>query len=377
MGLVDQIYLNHLTRLGYDVPENIVTDFGDGGIKGTMYENRALFGQQLTAHLNDMNWLGKSDWEAAEIQAIGWMQLSGMYGTPNTGGDVVDAFARNTRRISMEVDPGEGSPWAQKFGEDYGALDDAAKISINDEVTARAIDLVNKRNGVSLGNVVHGTGGWELYQNPSTVQQAIASKDTAIKVAAELGYLLNQTQVWVNAPKEVTKNPDHFAIDILETGGDTLRQTDGLRNLFEAIVESEPYSLVRGFQPVTNDGKSGLRIIINKQAIADARKNNKGIFKNQKEVQTYLADWFSTELDGILKNLDIDAEVDMMEADLTILENKWDEVPDGGNYKIHFGGQPGENAATGATDIDSDRGELENLFSDLITKAKAGSAGPS
>ena len=31
---------------------------------------------------------------------------------------VVDAFARNTRRISMEADPGEDSPWAQKFGED-------------------------------------------------------------------------------------------------------------------------------------------------------------------------------------------------------------------------------------------------------------------
>ena len=107
-GLVDDIYMNHLRRLGYDVPEGIVSDFGDGGIKGTMYENRALFGAELTENLNEQNWMGRSDWEPAEIQAIGWMQLSGMYGQSNTGGDVVDAFATNTRRISMEVDPGEG-----------------------------------------------------------------------------------------------------------------------------------------------------------------------------------------------------------------------------------------------------------------------------
>lgn len=374
MGLVDETYVNHMKRLGYDVPDDIVIDFGGGGIKGAMYENRALFGAQLTEHLNSINWMGKSDWEAAEIQAIGWMQISGMYGTPNVGGDVVDAFARNTRRISMEVDPGVGSPWATKFGDDYANLDEASKININDEVTAKAIDVVSKRNGVSLGGVVHGTGGWELYQNPSTVQQAIASKDTAIKVAAELGYLLNQTQVWVNAPKEITKNPENFAIDILETSGNKLRNNQGLTDLFDAISQSEPYEIVRGFQPVTNDGLSGLRIIIDKKAIAKARANNKNVFKNQKEVQTYLQNWFSTELNSILKQLDISADVDMMEADLTILENKWDEVPDGRNYKVYFGGQPGEDAATRQSNIDIDRGELENLFGELIANAKSGSA---
>ena len=69
-----------------------------------------------------------------------------------------------------------------------------------------------------------------------------------------------------------------------------------------------------------------------------------------------MQNWFSTKLDDILKQLDISADIDMMEADLTILVNKWDEAPDGGNYKIYFGGQPGKDASARQSNIDTDRG---------------------
>jgi len=362
-GLVDEIYINHLTRLGYDVPNNINVDFGGGGIKGAMYENRALFGTELTEHLNNQNWMGKSDWEPAEVQAIGWMQLSGMYGQSNTGGDVVDAFATNTRRISMEVDPGEGSPWSDKFGADYSGLSDDAKITINDQVTAKAIELVNKREGIDLGGVVHGTGGWELYQNPSTVQQAIASKDTAIRAAARLGLMLNQTEVWVNAPKQITKNPKHFAVDIIEDGDNKLRDGAKLRELFEALVEADPNGLFRGYQPVIIDGQPGIRILIDDAAI-------KASPLTKKQAQDYMMQFANERLGEITDNLDINAQVDIMEADLTKLRNDWTEDKDGGGYKSYLGGQPGQDETPGQGDIDLDRGELENLFGSLIQDAK-------
>lgn len=367
MGLVDETYVNHMKRLGYDVPDDIVIDFGGGGIKGAMYENRALFGAQLTDHLNSINWMGKSDWEAAEVQAIGWMQLSGMYGTPNVGGDVVDAFAKNTRRISMEVDPGEGSPWATKFGDDYANLDDAAKISINDQVTAKAIEVVNKREGVNLGGVVHGTGGWELFQNPSTVQQAIASKDTAVRAAARLGLLLNQTEVWVNAPKSITKNPKHFAVDIIEDGSESLRDSDKLKSLFEALVEAEPNGLFRGYQPIIVDGKPGIKIIIDDAAIKQSPLS-------KAQAQDYILDFANKRLSEITDKLEINAEVDIMETELTKLRNDWTKDKDGGGYKSYLGGQPGKDAISGQSDIDIDRSELENLFGELISNAKSGSA---
>ena len=363
MGLVDAPYINHMKELGYDVPDNIVIDFGGGGIKGAMYENRAMFGAELTNHLNSINWMGKSDWEPAEIQAIGWMQLSEMYGTPNTGGDIVDAFAKNTRRISMEVDPGAGSPWATKFGDDYANLDEVSRISINDEVTAKAIDLVGKRNGVSLGNVVHGTGGWELFQNPSTVQQAIASKDTAIKVGAELGYLLNQTEVWINAPKSITANPKNFAVDIIAEGNNDLRDTERLKELFNAITEAEPNELFRGYQPIIIDGKAGIKIIIDYDAIKNSPLT-------VKQAQEYILNFANKELSDITDRLGFDAQVDIMEADLTKLRNDWTKDQSGGNYKSYFSGQARKDERSEAELLDPDRSELENLFSRLINEAK-------
>ena len=365
-GLVDEIYINHLKRLGYDVPENLIVDVGGGGIKGPQYESRALFGQQLTEELNDQNWMGRNDWEPAEIQAIGWMQLSGMYGGSNTGGDVVDAFTRTTRRISMEVDPGAGSPWAAKFGVDFGNLPLEDRRAINDEVTAKAIELVNKQTGITLGNNVHGTGGWELWQNPSTVQQAIASKETAIEAGARLGYLLQQTEVWVNSPKAMTKNPKHFSIDIVETTGESLRDSDKLTALFDRIIAEEPNGLFRGYQPIMIDGKPGIRILITDDAVkASPLTKAKAI--------EYIQEFANTKLGDITDELNFDAEIDIMEADLTRLRNNWEEDQTGGGYKSYFSGQSGKDAASDSAErgvLDTDGAELEKLFQQRIDEAK-------
>jgi|DEB0MinimDraft_10_1074344.scaffolds.fasta_scaffold08320_2 hypothetical protein len=364
-GLVDPIFINHLKRLGYDVPEDLQIDF-TSGISGPMYESRAMFGQQLTDHLNAQGWMGRSDWEPAEIQAIGWMQLSNMYGTSNVGGDITDAFARNTRRISMEVDPGAGSPWAEKFGDDYGTLDAETKVQINDEVTARAIELVNDQMGISLGQTVHGTGGWELYTNPSTVQQAIASKDAAIEAGARLGYLLQQTEVWVNAPKTLTKNPKNFAVDIIETSGENLRDGSALGDLFQRLIDEDPNGLFRGYQPIVIDGKPGIRILITQDAIKESPLS-------AAKAKEYIVDFANNKLGKITDDLQFDAEIDIMEADLTQLRNDWTEDKTGGGYKNYFGGQAGqdEGAGLGAV-LDRDSRELEELFRTKIEQAKAG-----
>ena len=372
-GLVDEIYINHLKRLGYDVPDGLVVDVGGGGIKGPQYENRALFGQQLTEHLNDQNWMGRSDWEPAEIQAIGWMQLSDMYGGSNTGGDVVDAFTRTTRRISMEVDPGAGSPWADKFGEDFGNLPLADRTSINNEVTSKAIELVNKQTGITLGSNVHGTGGWELFQNPSTVQQAIASKETAIEAGARLGYLLQQTEVWVNSPKAMTKNPKNFSIDIVETSGESLRDGERLTELFDAIISEEPNELFRGYQPIIIDGKPGIRILITDDAVRNSP------LTKAKAIE-YIQEFANGKLGEITERLNFDAEVDIMEADLTQLRNDWTKDKTGGGYQSYFSGQSGKDASSDNAQrgvLDTDGRELEELFERRIREAQGKQGGSS
>ena len=82
--------------------------------------------------------------------------------------------------------------------------------------------------------------------------------------------MLNQTEVWVNTAKEITKNPENFALDIVETGQTSLRDGDTLKSLFEQIMNNDPQELFRGYQPIIVDGKPGIRIIIDKEAIKNS-----------------------------------------------------------------------------------------------------------
>ena len=368
-GLVDQEYINHLTRLGYDVPDGVIRDLAGGGIKGAQYENRVLFGHQLTDHLNDMNWMGRSDWEPREIQAIGWGQLTRMYGDASAGGDVVGAVQRSTRRISMEVDPGEGSPWALKYGDDYKALDEPARYAINEQVTARAVDLVNEREGINLSGIVHGTGGWELYTNPSTVQQGVISRGTARSAAARLAYYLNQTEVWVNSAKGMTKAPAHYGIDIVEDGSQNLRDTDKLLELWEAIVEADPTGLIRGYQPIEDmAGNVGIKIIVDHDAMKAWAVANKSNLAGAREA---VNEFFTRKLDDITEGLDYDVRHQLNEIELDKVRNNWTEAPDGQSHleNIRDAGRSSD-PAQGGTDIDLDRAELEKLFGDLIAEGR-------
>lgn len=370
-GLVDRKLVNHLKRLGYKVPDNIILDVGEGGIKGPMYENRAVFGRELTEHLNSISWQGKNDWTPQEVQAVGWMALSNkLTGEGGRSGNTATAMTRNTRRISMEVDPGEGSPFATKFGEAYANLDDTNKFEINKKVTEKAISFVNKEEGLNLNYNVHGTGGWELYQNPSTVSQVISSREGAVKAGAKLGYLLNQTEVWVNTAKEITKNPQNYGVDIIETGTTkNLRNSQDLKDLFEKIVDTDKNGLFRGYQPIVVDGQPGIRIIIDNEAIKVSPLT-------KAQAQEYIQKFASTDgdLSKILANLNFDVKTATHEIELTKLRNDWKENPNGESYRSYFSDEARTTTEGGTgSDIDNFGSELENFFGEEITKAKGDS----
>ena len=371
-GLVDRKLVNHLTRLGYKVPKNVVLDVGEGGIKGPMYENRAIFGRELTNHLNSIKWQGKDDWRPQEVQAVGWMALSNkLTGEGGRGGNTATAMARNTSRIAMEVDPGAGSPWADKYGADYGALDETDRIAINNTVTQKAIEMVAKSEGAVLNTVVHGQGGWKQYTNPSSVMEGLVTFDTAKRVASRLGYLLNQTEVLVNQSKPLTANPENFGLMIVAKGGE-LSDKNNLDNLMERMLSDDKLGLVtQGYHPITlQDGRAGINIVITKQTLIDAKKE--GVIKSQKAGKDYIMDFVNNELSKITDDLNFDVEADILESVAEFVGNDWTKDKAGGGYKINFGGKAGTDAKDpGGSDIDIDGQALEALFSSEFTKAKA------
>jgi hypothetical protein len=356
-GLVDDILLNHLERKGYAVDRSrITTDFA-GGPTDTQYENRADFGRNLTAELNSINWQGRSDWQPKEVQAVGWMAMTRL--TADAADDTVTALERSLRRISMEAAPGEGSPWATKYGAAFNALSGDRQAQLTKAVTGRAMQMAREIAGIDLRGVVHGTGGWQTYQNPAAVAQTLATRNGAEIAANVVGFLMQQTEVWVNSIKGTTKNPKALAIDFIESGTDNLSTNDGLRNFWAKIMEADPTGLFVGYHPFTTvDGEVGIRVIV-----------DKGGEKRMNDVQAAI----QGPLRQVLKTLDFTVSVNGYEADLVKAGNNWKEFTDGRSYLERLANL---GVRRTAADLDPLRGELETIFErELAGTATPGGSG--
>jgi hypothetical protein len=346
-GLVDNILLNHLEKQGYAVDrDKIKVDLATGPTD-TQYENRADFGRQLTDELNSMNWQGRSDWQPKEVQAVGWMAMTRL--TADAATDTVTALERNLRRISMEAAPGEGSPWAKKYGNAFAALAPERQVQLTQVVTDRAMEMAKEIAGIDLRTMVHGTGGWQTYQNPAAVGQALATREGGEIAANVLGYLLQQTEVWVNSIKATTKNPKALAVDFIESGSDNLSTNDGLRSFWEKVMAADPTKLFVGYQPIrTADGDVGIRVLIDKGGAA-----------RMQSVQDALSSGGAIE--KMFANLGYDVKARGYEADLVKARNDW-TGKGSKNGETYLGRLADLGVRRTAADLDPLRGELEKLF---------------
>jgi len=355
-GLVDEILLNHLERQGYKVDRNRITTDLAGGPTDTQYENRADFGRNLTAELNSINWQGRSDWQPKEVQAVGWMAMTRL--TADAADDTVTALERSLRRISMEAAPGEGSPWATKYGAAFNALSGDRQAQLTKAVTDRAMQMAREIAGIDLRSIVHGTGGWQNYQNPAAVAQTLATRNGAEIAANVVGYLTQQTEVWVNSIKATTKNPKALAIDFIESGSDNLSTNEGLRNFWAKVMEADPTGLFVGYHPFrTMDGEVGIRVVI-----------DKGNAARMQSVQDALS--AGGQIDAMLTKLDYDVRTKGYEADLVKARNDWKVSKNGQAY---LGRLADLGTRRTAADLDPLRGELETIFE----RELAGAASPS
>jgi len=352
-GLVDETLLNHLRRLGYN-EEDIAKAKIDlqGTPSATQYENRASWGRnELVDHLNETKWQGKDDWTPAEAQAVGWMGMTRL--TADKAEDVVSGIERNVRRVSFEIAPGEGSPWASQFGEQFGALPLPEQQRITQVIAEPAMSAASKLSGIDLTNLVHGTGGWNMYQNPAAVGQALATREGAEIAANTLGYLLQQTEVWSNSVKPMTKNPKSFAVDFVQEGkggNNYLATNEGLREFWEKVQQNDPSAgsknpLFVGYQPIkTADGRPGIRVLI-----------DRGGVKTQNDLEAAIRGPMSK----MLEDFPTDISIRGHEAELTKARNDWKGQSNGQGYLARLEQLLGRNPTA---DLDPIRGQLEEIF---------------
>lgn len=324
-GLVDPALINHLRGLGYNEEDlaKVQHDF-DASPSDAQYENRAEWGRNLTKHLNKIGWLGKKDWRPEEVQAVGWMGMTRL--TRDAAETSVTGLAKNLRRVSFELSPGEGSPWADKYGEAFNGLPDQDKYAITDHMTKRAFELGNSIAQTYPVGLVQGTGAWEKYQNPSTVAQVLASAHGSETLANIIGHLLHQTEVWSNNVKPVTAGPKGFAIDFMENGSRNLADRNELQNFWQRVMDADDThpnpdkKLIKGYQPITSpDGRVGVRVLIDKGGAATGQKLDQTLSPGG-------------SIDTMLKGLPYDITSHLAEAEITKARNDWRTDKDGQAY---------------------------------------------
>jgi hypothetical protein len=352
-GMVDDELINHLSRLGYD-PEQLSKLKVD--LKSTpteaAYENRARFGQGLTNELNKRKWMGRDDWTPAEVQAVGWMGMTKL--TRNAEEDSESGLNRNLRRISYELDPGNGSPWASKYGDAIGGLLNEDRADLTNKMTASAMKHAANLAGIGHHTIVHGTGAWEQYQNPAAVTHALSTKTGADIAANALGYLLNQTEVWHNRAKPMTTNPKGFGIDFIEKGTKNLANKEYLQDFWDKVMKADTTGLLRGFQPIQlPTGEVGIRSLI-----------DKGGEKNKNKIEEALREGGS--LRKMLEELGPDIDVHGHEAEITKAKNDWKEDKNGQSYLARLGDLLGSDPSA---HLNSVRSQLENELEGHLDRA--------
>jgi len=319
-GLVDQKLINHLTKLGYNTEDlkNLKLDFSDA-ISPQKYENRSEFGHEITNYLNSITWKGRNDWTPLEVQAVGWMGMTRL--TADKAEDVVSGFERNLRRISMEAAPGEGSPIHTLYNNRFSVLSLPEKETITQNITNKALEDVSNLVGIDLRSIAHGSGGWNMDINPSSVGQVYATPQAAQMGANILGHILQQSEVWSNSVKPLTQNPSSFAIDFLENGTTNLRDNTQLADFWSRIQKADPDKkkpLFVGYQPIsTPDGRIGIRVLIDRGGAK-------------------LAETLTSAIEGPiqkeLNNIGYDVSAQVHEAEIYKAQHDWKGDPSGQSY---------------------------------------------
>lgn len=355
-GLVDPALLNHLRGLGYNEEDlaKVQTDF-EASPSDAQYENRAQWGRDLTDHLNSIKWQGKNDWRPEEIQAVGWMGMTKL--TRNAEEDSASGLARNLRRVSFELAPGEGSPWAAKYGEAFNTLPDDERALITQTMGGRAMEIANELAQTHAVNTVYGTGAWQQYQNPAAVAQVLATEQGADILAHSIGHLLHQTEVWHNRAKPMTANPKGFAIDFIEKGSNNLADKGQLQDFWSKVMDADKTGLVQGYQPITlPSGESGVRVLVDK----GGKKTSENLFK------ALSADG---ELGTMLKSLPYDVQAQLAEAEISKARNDWKENPNGELYvqglRDILGSDPSARLSAAGSQLEK---ELEALLDQAYTR---------
>jgi hypothetical protein len=368
MGYIDDTFKKFLEE-NYVIPKGFTLEVDQpvGAPSEPQYEAAADAGRRLTAELNKMGYgekLGIGQLEPPDVQAIGWVALSKLYGAQAQ--DVPEAIERNLQRVSAELSFGEGAPYNEQFPE-FANLPTEQQYRVTREAMAWIGDRANELAGTMNVGRVHGSGGWENYPpSPAMVETLLSTPEGADLYASIVGYLGQQTEVW--AVKQVTTGSaaaNGVAIDILEQDGDRITKGANLINAWNEINKFNP-EVFQGYQPIVRDGKPGIRVIV---------PFKYSPFKSKQKLRDYVdenADALATAVDNVFPG-DDNFTINPVDVNIRENQNDWTQNPNGQSHLQRISETGGQSLADSIRD--SHRPEFEAFLANSLRLATSRTGG--
>lgn len=250
IGKVDQRVVEYL-RKTFGVKGDEVKIDGKS-IGETDYEYGSRWYNNLSAALNAKG-IDGGLWRPHEVQAVGWVAMQRQMGAEAEFPE--DVFGRNTRRVSIGLAPGEGTPLSELGAEitpvgAYRVVRGAAEMT----------GVIVRDAEASLGAYLGGTEG-------ALQVDVLGSPESVNDFMDVIGYSLQQTEVIGSRPLKSGKVRGYTLID----QGTLLATPDGAERFMAAVRaklpesikvgdREHPIAIANGYQMLTVGGKPAVRI---------------------------------------------------------------------------------------------------------------------
>ena len=256
---------------------------------------------QWTSEANRQQWLGRSDWTAAEIQALGWYHFKKVIG--DTSGTVADAVEGSSASVLIDLVPSKNSPTLGKLMPRLDSLsDEQIRAATMDWVNSPEITRLAEENGVAIA--ARTEEGAQFAQRPTVVglsragstptitMDVVGASESITSFLRDLAFAAEQdfAVAWAPLPRGIQNAQDAFkkgiynarpSVNIPLPGGvsldsaiETIRKaltTDDVRAIYrdrgmtdaqiDTLFSAGEFRMPFAVVPDTIDGVPHIRII--------------------------------------------------------------------------------------------------------------------
>jgi hypothetical protein len=234
-------------------------------VSDSMYEYIVQYYNDAAELLNREAFDGRTNWTAADAQAIGWVRAQKSFGIASDDPSHIQAL--NSRQVAYEIKSGSGSRYETIFPQ-WDELTEDAQRAVMDDWNGYLVPKIEELTGVRVISTIKAAGTWLEPSGRSTFTKnatlELMGTDDQIQDAIEvIAYLSQQNAVYASrayprANTAVASRGQFWAVDFVPEG---VLTDDEMEEMLHLATQKSA-DIAEGASIVTfDDGRKGIRTI--------------------------------------------------------------------------------------------------------------------